>query len=175
MPFKPLFLVLLSILFVIGCATPSVSWHSMPAVAKVENPYYFAVIEPEMDKSGLFIAFQLEVTNNSGEILKLDWNESAYLYQGNLNGRMVFNGIDPEEVKQGRVPLEQIDPGQTIHKKIGPLKLISIRPRRHGVDDTKTSQITFGPFPAGYNGFQLVIRSADKAVVEDLQIRLFYQ
>ncbi len=175
MPPKLSYFVISTVLITLGCATPSPLWHSMPAVAEIENPFYRAILEPEMGENGLFVAFQLEITNKSSQILWLDWNESAYLFQGNTSGPMVFLGISPEKVKMGEVPLEEIAPGKTISKKIGPLKLISIRPGRHGADDMKKSQIAFGPFPTGYNGIQLVIRCTDKAIVEDLQTRIFQQ
>ena len=166
-------LVILSFSIVLmGCAGSTVIWSSDPTFQQVENPYFRAVVEPKRDENGLYVAFQVEVTNKSNENLTIDWNETQYLFQGKIAGQLVFTGIALKEVREYKVPSEEITPGQTIVKEVGPLCFVVFTPSRNKSVNMEQSQISFGPLPAGYNGIQLVIRTVDKAIVEHLQMKL---
>jgi hypothetical protein len=164
--------MLIGPLILFGCAGSSALWSSSPTFKALENPYFRAFVKPKRNVSDVFTMFHLEVTNRSDENLAIDWNESQYLFQGEEAGPLVPIGIDPRQVRKGRIPLEKIVPGQTIAKNIGPLKFAYLIPLPNNPPEKKQPSITFGPLPAGYNGVQLVIHSSDKAIVEALQMRL---
>lgn len=175
MPTKIVFVMLTCILVLTGCAASIGVWSSDPIAEQVENPYFRATVKPEKDQSGFFTMFHIEVTNKTEENLDLDWNESRYLLQGKTADRLVFEGVDPEDLKRGSIPMEKIAPGQTVIKNIGPFRFVSFAPNRYKSGEAEASRISFGPLPEGYNGVQLVIRTVDKAIVEDLQMRLSSQ
>jgi hypothetical protein len=172
---KTMLAILVFPIALMGCVGPTVIWSSNPVFEQVENPYFLAMVEPKMDKKGLYIAFHLEVTNKSDENLAIDWNETQYLFQGKKAGQLVPAGIDPKEIREYRVPSEEITPGQTIVKEVGPLSFVAFTPSRNKPEKMEQSQIIFGPLPAGYNGIQLVIRTVDKAIVEHLQMKFSKQ
>ena len=66
---KIMFAILIFPIALMGCAGPTVIWSSDPTFEQVENPYFLAMVEPKMDKKGLYIAFHLEVTNKSNKNL----------------------------------------------------------------------------------------------------------
>jgi hypothetical protein len=172
---KIMLIIIIFPIVLIGCVGSTAFWSSDPPFEQVENPYFLAKVKPKMDKKGLYIAFHLEVTNKSSEYLAIDWSETQYLYQGKQAGQLIFAGIDPKEVREYNARLEEITPGQTIVKEVGPLSFAAVTPFRNKSAKIKQSQISFGSLPPGYNGIQLVVRTIDKAIVEHLQIKLSKQ
>lgn len=169
---KMVFAMLTCSLILTGCAVPIAVWSSDPTEKQVENPFFRLAVTPQKDMRGSFVMFRVEVFNKTDDSLEIDWNESSYMFKGKSIDRLVFSGIDPKAVKSKNIPMEKITPGQTIIKNVGSLRFASFLKHGGKSAEPEMSSISFGPLPAGYNGVQLVVRTEDKAIVEQIQIRL---
>jgi len=145
-------------------------WIADPEVKEVDNSLCTARLTPQKGGNAYYSVFMLTVVNKSDKELMLDWNETRYLYGGKPQGVMVFQGIDPEAVKNGTIPLEAIAPGGRLERDVMPMRLVAWNPIR---DKTITDRgITPGMLPAGENGVLLSFRHANGRVTIPLSVRL---
>ena len=145
-------------------------WVAEPEFAEVDHPRCTVRIEPQKMDAPFFASFILTLTNKSGDDLEIDWNESRYLFNGSPQGVLVFEGIDPEAVRQGSVAPQIVPPGDRFSRQLMPLRLIAWTPlsektaRRRGIAP--------GMLPSGENGIHLVVRQANERLTFPLAVRI---
>jgi hypothetical protein len=145
-------------------------WIAKPEFREVDNALCSVRIAPQKGNNSYYAFFQLTIVNRSDDELMLDWNESRYLVGGKPQGVLVFEGIDPEAVKSGAVPLETIPPGGRLERNLMPMRLIAWNPIK---ENTAASRgITPGMLPAGENGIRLSLRHANSRVTIPLSVLL---
>ena len=123
------------------------TWNATPDYHEVVNSVYKVRLTPQKGSNSYYAFFLLSLVNNSGTALSIDWNASRYVHGGKPEGRLVFEGIDPQAVKTHTVPIESIPPGGQLERKLMPMRLIACG-------------ITPGMLPAGENGVLLSLRQA---------------
>jgi hypothetical protein len=157
-------------LFLAGGCVPTMVPVSAPEIQNVENDYFSAQLEPLSQANNYFDRFRLTVTNKTSHDLKIDWNQTRYLYNGRDSGVFVFEGIAPEEIKNATIPPGIIPAGQTFAEEIGPLQLVARGALGgKGVDAGK---VTFGMIPSGESGMLLVIRQNGKTLEEKIMVKI---
>ena len=158
------------VFFLAGGCLPVMVSVSTPEIQNVENDYFSAQLEPLSQADNYFDRFRLTVTNKTSQDLKIDWNQTRYLYNGRDSGVFVFEGIAPEEIKNATIPPGIIPAGQTFAEQIGPLQLVARGALGgKGVDAGK---VTFGMIPSGESGMLLVIRQDGNTLKEKITVEI---
>jgi len=159
------------VMLVVGCAGASQKvYDSQPKFRTASNEAFEARIMPLKLENPFYVAFQLDIRNKTSKPLVIDWNKTRYLNDKKNLGRFAFKGIDPETVKTG-IPDEVIAGGQTLSKRISPLKTLSFM-RRRDLPKEGQSNFTPGILPNGQNSVSLYIRQADRKWRETMTVRL---
>jgi hypothetical protein len=154
-----------------GCA-PSKVWTSQPAVQTRENPFYRASLTPLNEGGSAFVAFALKIENKTDNGLEIDWNKTRYLRNGRVSGGFVFEGINPEDVKNSTVPSEFVGPGKTFSKEIAPYRLVALAPIRDKTIAADQHGFSGGVLPEGENGILLVMRQNGNRIREKITVRI---
>lgn len=150
---------------------PPARWAAQPPYREVDARQFTARIEPQKGEYAYFAFFVLTLTNKSGADLTIDWNASRYLYHGEPQGVLVFEGIDPAAVKTASVPPEKVAPGAVLSRQIMPMRRIAWAPVKAHTESGRS--ILPGMLPAGENGVLLYIQHADGQVTLPLSVHLF--
>jgi hypothetical protein len=90
-----------------------------------------------------------------------------YHHNGRVRGVFVFNGINPEDIKNSTIPADIIPPGTKLSKVIAPYNLLARPPIRSREGEAGISP---GILPAGKNGAYLVVKQNSKEKVEMLTV-----
>ena len=114
-----------SLFFFFGCATTQKDWISIPEMGMNTNDYFEAQFRPIKTGHRFFDAFELVVTNKTGENLEIDWEKTHYLYNGRDKGGFVFNGFTA-----GKTTSDIIAARDKLSKIICPSELITWAPLR---------------------------------------------
>jgi hypothetical protein len=166
--------MVLMVVLLAGCSsTPSPfkgAWTANPDFAEVDHALCTARITPLKGDNTYYAFFLLSLVNKTEGELLVDWNASRYLAGGKPQGMLVFQGIDPEAVKNGTLPLEPIAPGGRLERNLMPMRLIAWSPVREKTSATRA--ITPGMLPAGENGVLLALRQAGRPITIPLSVRL---
>ena len=165
-----LFIILL-LLMLTGCAQKKI-WTSRPGVQTADSQYCKIQFKPLKENNTFFVWFRLTVTNETGRGIEIDWNKTRYIYNGRNMGVFVFEGINPEDVKNLTIPPEIVPGGQTFSRDIAPFKLVAWAPIRDRSVAIGKSRITPGLIPAGENGIYLVIRQDGQEVREKIEVNI---
>lgn len=152
-----------------GCA-PTLIASSTPKVQTADNSYYNVRFEPLKDGYNFFAGFHLEVINKTRNDLKIDWNKTRYLYNGQDGGVFVFRGILPEEIKNSTIPSDIIPAGQSFSKRISPYRLLARAPLAR--NEKNAGEISSGPIPNGENGILLFIIQNGNTIQEKLTVKI---
>jgi len=164
--------LLLVLLIISGCAAPSKTWTSSPSFQTAGNPYFQVRFEPLKKDHNFYILFQLEVTNLTGSTLQIDWNRTKYLFDGKNYGIFVFEGIDPQTIKTGSIPPEEIPAGSVFSREIAPYKLLALAPFRDKTVEPGQTRISPGPLPAGENSIALFITRDGEPIIEKMAVTI---
>jgi len=156
--------VILSVILLTGCAATSPGWVSKPAIQMTDKDAFNVRLEPLARDKNYFVAFRLTVINKGVKPLAIDWNKTRYIFNDRNNGGFVFEGIDPQLMKNAALPVEIIPAGQTRSKEIMPYKLLARGPFRDKNSDVGWHGIIPGIMPAGQNGVMLVMRRGEQTV-----------
>ncbi len=115
------------LIFLAGCASShNITWKSSPEIQKTISDCCEVQLEPITSGKGPFFdSFHLVVKNKSDKDLEIDWNRTRYVESGIRHGGFVWQGIDPEQVKDASVPPDIISPGNTFSRIIFPHKKIA--------------------------------------------------
>lgn len=165
--------IVLTIIFIVfgstGCSTTKV-WTSIPQIRAIENPYYKVRFEPLRKTDAFFVAFRLEVDNQTDTDLKIDWNKTQYLLNGRAHGGFVFKGIDREKIRKLAIPDDVVYSGQTFSKEISPYTKLARAPIRTKGRSEGEAAIQSGILPEGENGIVLVIRKNGDEIRERISV-----
>ncbi len=167
--------IIIFFLFLTACAPTQKIWTSDPAIQTADNLCYKARIEPlkrNSRDSNFFVLFRLTIKNKTDKNLEVDWNKTRYILNGLNYGRFVFQGIDPENLKNLTVPFDMIPAGNTFSKEIAPLKLLGKAPLRNRSVGVNESSFSPGVLPEGENGIYLVVRCSGKEVRENISLTI---
>lgn len=149
-------LMVIALFTAYGCATTTTTWTSRPQSAKVSTPDVVVEFRPiKMDKP-FFVGFELAVHNLSASPLVIDWNQTRYIHNQKSAGLFVFEGIEPEALKNRSLPNETIPAGGRMAKRISPARTIAWNKFS---SNTQISQPAFEPgiLPNGHNGASLFL------------------
>jgi hypothetical protein len=164
-------LPLLHLMLMASCAAPSAVWQVDPEMLSLRQDGFECHLQAVKHlETGPVIGFHLTVINHGQRDLSVDWNRSRYLHAGKANGPLVFAGADPTAVREGRLPLETLAPGQTLEKGIAPLTLLAKAPIRDRSVPPDGTRISGGPLPPGKNTVRLVIVQDGRNQVQDLTV-----
>jgi hypothetical protein len=162
-------ILFLLLVFVAGCAPgPTISWKSAPEIQTASNEYCKAQLEPVTTGKGAFFdAFRLMVTNRTDKDLEIDWNRTRYVESGIRHGGFVWQGIDPEQVRDASIPPDIISPGNTFSRVIFPHKKIAYAPGYQ-----RGWKLQGGLLPEGENGIDLVVRQNGRVIRHRITVRI---
>lgn len=169
---KQLALNIVVLLFVLTGCTKTWEWTSTPQVSTFDNNYYKAMFEPQRPGRSFYAMFRLEIANRTKKDLKIDWNKTRYLLDGRSNGGFVFEGMDPENIREQTIPEDIVPAGGIFSKEISPYKMLARAPMRSRDRKEGEKAIKFGPLPAGENGILLVVRQDGKAIREKIAVNI---
>jgi hypothetical protein len=166
--------LLLCCFLALGCSdirSPSrMVWTARPEFREVDNSQFDARIEPQKGEYPFYVYFLFTLRNLSDTDLIIDWNASRYLFNGNPQGPLVFEGIDPETIKSASIPPQTIAPGMVFTRRIMPLKRIAWSPLSE--NSLSEHRITPGMLPAGENGVRIALRRNDERLTLPLSIQI---
>ena len=169
------FIIGILLLLLTSCAPTTKNWTSDPVIQTADNPYYKARLEPlkkDSRERNFFVLFRLTIINKSDKHLEVDWNKTRYVLNGLNYGRFIFEGIDPENLKNLTIPFAKIPAGNTFSKEIAPLKLLGKAPLRDQSVGVNESSFSPGIIPEGENGIYLVVRYSGKEVCEKITLTI---
>lgn len=169
------FIITLLVLLLTWCAPTKKIWTSDPAFQSADNSYFKARIEPikrDSKDRNFFVLFRLTIINKTDKNLEIDWNKTRYILNGMNYGRFVFQGVDPEALKNLTIPFDTIPAGINFSKEIAPLKLIGKAPLRDRSVGVNQSSFSPGIIPEGENGIYLVVRYSEKEVREKIMLTI---
>lgn len=152
-----------------GCA-PTLVLHSTPRIQTAANSYYDVQFEPLKEGNNFFVSFKLSITNKTRKDLIIDWNKTRYLFNNRAFGVFVFEGIQPENIKNSNIPPDVIPAGQSFSKIIAPYQLLARAPLAS--KSQNAGKISTGPIPSGQNGIALLITQNGQKIVEKLTVNI---
>ena len=157
------------LLMLTGCAQTKI-WTSKPGIQTADSQYCHIELEPMKDINNFFVWFRLSMINKTDKNLEIDWNKTRYLHNGRNLGVFVFEGINPENVKNMTVPPEVVPGGSTFSKQIAPFRLVAWAPLRDQSVAIGTNRINPGLIPAGESGIYLVVRQNGETLHETVTV-----
>ncbi len=172
--------LVLSLLFatalVTGCAIVKV-YTSDPTVQTVNTERYQIEIEAQQQAGKHFFdEFRLVLINKTDSDIKIDWSKSYYLLNGRKYGRLGWEGMTPDQLKDiKQAPLVVIKGGDTFSKIVFPLKLIGwegVSPKTVQSDSRLKSGFHTGILPAGKNSIELALVQDGKTTRERLSLNI---
>ncbi len=168
----PNVLVVLIAMLLVGCSAATYEYTSSPVAQSLSTPLFQAAFTPEKDSAAYFTWFQLDVKNLSDAVIEIDWNQTSYLLDGKNQGRFVWAGIEPSTVKEGTIPNDAIEPGQTFSKEISPLAKVAMAQRSdYGAGKDKPG-LYGGILPPGENGILLAISANGQLLRKKLVVMI---
>lgn len=154
--------IVVPVLILAGCSAATYEYTSTPVSQTLGTDLFRAGFTPEKTSANFFSRFLLEVENLSAAPIEIDWNRTVYILNGKNRGLFVWEGIDPESVKNKTVPKTSILPGQTISKKILPLAKIAMAQLGDHVAGKDKPGLYGGILPPGKNSIRLAITANGK-------------
>jgi len=147
-------------------------WLSDPEIQVIETSIYDAQFQPLKNENNIFVAFNITVINKTEQDLVIDWNRSRYIHDGRGRGPFVFEGIEPETIRNETVPPDIIPPKGRMSKRIAPFRLIAFAPLGNPGVGIATKGIAAGKIPAGENGIYLVVRQGERDFRRKITVHL---
>jgi hypothetical protein len=163
------FLMFALSLLLFGCVTPT-AWVADPKVQTIRNPSYVVAFEPLKEEAAFFVYFNLSVSNRTDKDLMIDWNKTRYLRDGTAYGVFVFQGINPDDIRNQTIPPDTVPAGGTFKKEIAPYRLLARAPIR--TRSSSAGKIEPGLIPVGRNGIRLVMKQDDNEIIETLHLTI---
>jgi len=157
------------LIFLAGCApSPTINWRSTPEIHTASTEYYEVQLEPVTSGKGpYFDSFHLVVKNKTDKNLEIDWNRTRYVESGLRHGGFVWQGINPDQVRDASVPPDVISPGSTFTRVIFPHKKLAYAPGYQ-----KGWVLQGGLIPEGENGIDLVVTQNGKVIRHRITVRI---
>jgi len=154
-----------------ACASVMVST-STPASQTTANSTYELKLEPLKKGKNYYSLFLLTVVNKTKRPIKIDWNRTRYIHNGNYRNGFVFKGVSPEEIKTATIPPDVVQASQTFVREIAPAKLVALAPIRDRNLKAGESGFSPGVLPDGENGIQLVVTQDGRTVEERVTVAI---
>ncbi len=156
-------------IFLAGCASsPTTTWKSSPEIQQSRSDCCQVQLEPVITGKGPFFdAFRLTVTNRTNKDMQIDWNRTRYVESGMRHGGFVWQGIDPDQVRDASIPPDIIPPGNTFSRVIFPHKKIAYAPGYQ-----RGWKLQGGLIPEGENGIDLVVTQNGKVIRHRITVRI---
>ena len=169
-----LFLVLLFCVAV-GCATTRLTWVSEPQVQRVSNEVFDAELKPVGIRSGgtqTFKAFILVLRNKTDQELEIIWDKTVFIYNGQIDGGFMFEGIIHEERDKPKPP-DIVPPKGTFQRRIWPNSLVFfwVPERRAHYEGAWIHR----ELNTGQNGVDLAVRLDGREIKERLTLVISVQ
>lgn len=158
-------------LLLTACASTPV-WVVQPTVQHVASADYEIELAAVKENTPFFSAFDLKIVNHSAETIFIDWNQSRYLFNNRPDGVLVFAQIDPETVKEGKIPKDAIASGATFSRRITPFERVAFTPYRDTRAPEKQTGIKGGLMPSGQNGVALSLQIKGEVRMEKLNVTI---
>jgi hypothetical protein len=157
------------LIFLVGCAPSStINWRSTPEIHTASTEYYEVQLEPVTSGKGpYFDSFHLVVKNKTDRNLEIDWNRTRYVESGIRHGGFVWQGIDPDDVRDESVPPDIISPKSTFSRVIFPHKRLAYAPGYQ-----RGWKLQGGLIPEGENGIDLVVAQNGKVIRHRITVRI---
>ena len=149
-------------------------WLSDPEIQLVETSIYDAQFQPLKNENNIFVAFNITVINKTEQDLIIDWNRSRYIHDGRGRGPFVFEGIEPETIRNETIPPDIIPPNGRMSKRIAPFRLIAFAPLGNPGVGIATKGISAGKIPAGENGIFLVARQGERDFRKKITVQISF-
>ena len=147
--------------------TSCVTWYSDPGGEQVENESYKARIETKCisrcNYGGCF-GFDLTITNKTKKDLKVNWNQTLYVSNGQTAGGFLFSGDLYEDRISPKKP-DIILPNGVFSKTIFPSK--HVWPSSAGG--------TRDRLPVGENGIYLMVSSGKENIAEKIVVEIVHE
>jgi hypothetical protein len=156
-------------LLVSSCAPgPNVIWKSLPDIQKTSSDCCEVQLEPvSMGKGPFFDAFHLVVTNRTDEDMQIDWNRTRYVESGLRHGGFVWQGINPDQVRDASVPADIVSSGSTFSRILFPHNRLAYAPGYQ-----RGWKLQGGLIPEGENGIDLVVTQNGKVIRHRITVRI---
>ena len=154
--------IVVPVLILAGCSAATYEYTSTPVSQKLGTELFRAGFTPEKTRADFFSRFQLEVENLSDDPIEIDWNRTVYIVNGKNRGPFVWEGIDPERVKNKTVPKTTIPPGQSFSRTILPLAKIAMAQLGDHVAGKDEPGLYGGILPSGKNSIRLAVTANGK-------------
>jgi hypothetical protein len=141
------------------------TWSIEPFTKSISNESFTAAISPETfdyTRHG-YIAFKLIIRNKTTEGIKLDWNKTLYIENGQTKGGFMFEGITYEDRDKPK-PLDIISAGSVFEKIIYPSSLVLL-----------SGWWYHSRIPPGNNGIYLTIRVNEKEIKETIILNMIFE
>ena len=145
-------------------------YSSDPEVQRASNDYFVAELKPQLKEGqGFFTTFRLVLTNKTNNELNLDWENTFYLLNNQVKGRLLWEGVTWDGLKEIRgQPLVPIAAGETFTAVIFPKQLLG----RASAAAPRGVQYTQGALPEGENGIDLVVRQNGQVIHEKMVVTI---
>ncbi|HCY83926.1 MAG TPA: hypothetical protein DHV36_02195 [Desulfobacteraceae bacterium] len=163
-------LVMVPVLFLAGCTAATYEYTSTPVAGTIATQAFEATFTPKKNGTQYFNQFQVDITNLSKFPLEIDWNNTAYLLNGKKNGRVVWAGIAPATVREGKIPYDVVAPGTSLTRKISPLTKVAISQRKDRSAGKDKTGLYAGILPAGENGILLTLKNQGQTVLKKMTV-----
>lgn len=164
--------VLVLAILIAGCAAPVYKYSSIPVSQRLDSDSFQVKFTPEKQNAEFYSWFQVDVTNLSNASIEIDWNRTAYILDGKNRGRFVWEGIEPDQVKNGTVPNTVIASKQTFSIEISPLAKIAMAHRSDYSAGKDKPGIYGGILPPGENGILVAFMIDGQVVFKKLTIEI---
>lgn len=138
-----------------GCAGTSVTWHAVPDSVNASIDGVALTMVPLRQGNPFYSAFRLTVTNSGHRPVAVDWNRCEYRLDDRPGGRLWFKGLSEDAIREGRMPVDKVLPGESLSRVVAPIRLVAITPIR----DSTRNLPAFSPgrLPAGKNAIRVTL------------------
>lgn len=152
----------------IGCSTTKLTWVSEPQVRKARNEIFDAELKPAGIKSGdtqVYKAFLLFLRNKTDKELEIVWDKTLFIYNGQMNGGFMFEGVIHEDREKLKPP-DIVSPQGTFLKKIWPNSLVFYYvPEKRAYYEGAWIHRELNP---GQNGVYLTVKYGEREINEKI-------
>jgi len=156
----------------LGCGTTKLTWVSEPQVRKVRNEIFDAELKPAGIKSGdtqVYKAFLLFLRNKTDKELEIIWDKTLFIYNGQMNGGFMFEGIIHEDREKPKPP-DIVPPKGTFLNKIWPNSLVFFYvPEKRAYYEGAWIHRELNP---GQNGVSLTVKSGEREINEKIFLHI---
>lgn len=169
-PLPTLLLFCLIVGVISACTQGTLRTRSEPSVKSMSSEAYQIDFQPTGPSEGLFTGFMLSIRNLSEDAITVDWNKSRYMFNGQGQGGVVFQGVSEEELDN--IPKDVISPGKSLSRELWPLRLVAIAPYRSPTVGHNERGFSPGAVPVGENGILIFMTLGEKLVREQVAVMI---